>query len=106
MMRGARRLFAPSTVAAEHITASGVRGEQARRVLDLVRRLPGKTAGELSEVSRADPDDGALRLDRVQVARRLTDLAAASLIRQGDPRACRAYGRRCVTWWPTAAQNE
>jgi len=90
-----RRDPAPSHEAAEAISASGARGRQAGRVLALVEAWPGSTAGELARIANDDPP-----LDRVQVARRLSDLKAAGRVRIGEARPCDVAGRRASTWWP------
>ena len=97
-----RRDPAPSHEAAEAITDSGARGRQAEQVLALVRALPGRTAGELASESRCAIVGGQrMPLDRVQVARRLSDLKAAGHVRIGDARLCSIANRRASTWWPT-----
>lgn len=45
-----------------------------------------------------------LGLDRVQVARRLTDLLHAEAIAHGTPRFAAGNNRREVTWWPAQSQ--
>lgn len=82
----------PSRIAAVEHTASGARAHQALRVRRLVYANPGRTAAELASLSEG--------LDRVQVARRLTDLAHLNQIERGTQRQCEVSGRACSTWWP------
>jgi hypothetical protein len=59
--------------AAAAVTASGVRGANAARVLAGVMAWPGRTSRELAEL---------LRMDRHEVARRCSDLMRAGDARQ------------------------
>ena len=88
----ARRLD-PSTSheAAEHVTKSGARASQQRAVFDLVKRFPGHTSAELAAKSS---------MDRWTVARRLPELRAAWLVKNGDARTCGETGRSGLTWYP------
>lgn len=80
--------------AAERMTVSGRRQRHAALVLDLVRRFPGSTSVELHQAQ-----SGESRLDRHEVSRRLADLKAMGLVRQGDKRTCRIRGTNMVTWF-------
>lgn len=79
-----------SHMAASEITVSGVRSDQCRQVLALVAMYPDKTSFELSTRSRD--------LDRYQVARRISDLEHAGVVRKNGKRACFMSGRKAVTW--------
>ena len=73
-----------------------VRGTERRRSqMEYIARgvwdWPGQTSRELAVT---------LSLDRYDVARRLADLMHCDRAEQGDSRACKISGRRCVTWWP------
>lgn len=89
-----------SAEAAEAVTAGGTRERHARRVLALVAAHPGSTAIEL-QAAQGEPAGGGLT--EYQIRRRLTDLLAAGLVAQGDPRPCRVRGSRMVTWRPAGA---
>ncbi len=60
----------------------------ANLLLELEAR-PGRTSRELAE---------AMRVDRVEVARRLPELRAAGHVVNGDQRTCRVAGTRAITW--------
>ncbi len=83
----------PSTSheAAEDITSSGVRASQQRTVLALVRAYPGRTSAEMAARSRD--------IDRWTAARRLPELRAEQLVRNGEPKQCGVTGKRALTWF-------
>ena len=81
--------------AAVGVTDSGARQTLAETILVYVRRHPGLVCSEYARM---------LGLDRVQVARRLTDLLHAEVIAQGEPRFAAGNNRREVTWWPAQVQ--
>lgn len=95
--RARRRDPDTSRTAAERITATGTLGRQARIVLAAVTRWPGRTSYELSENIIAVWHD---KLDRYAVARRLSDLERANLVKKGRPRPCRVNGMHALTWEP------
>lgn len=74
---------------AEH-TANGKRWAHLSRVLDEVRREPGRT---YREIATHLPD-----LEPVEVMRRLADAASAGLAVRGNHRTCRVSGRAAMTW--------
>jgi hypothetical protein len=84
----------PSTSfeAEETITRNGTRDSQAQRVLNAVRKWPGRTSASLAY---------AELLDRYVVARRLSELEFLGLVKKGPP-AISPNGRRGVTWHPTS----
>lgn len=89
-----------SHMAASEITISGVRADQCRQVLALVAMYPDRTSFELSARSRT--------LDRYQVARRMSDLEHAGVVRKNGKRNCCISGKKAVTWivaedWRAAA---
>ena len=79
-----------SHIAATNFDQSGQGKVQREKVLAAVRRFPGRTAGELAKMIKT--------LDRVQVARRLSELKDVNLIARGKARKCGASGRTCCTW--------
>lgn len=81
-----------SKQAAEAVTASGKRDQQAANVLAAVREFPGRTSAEMAH------DDV---FDRYVAARRLPELERLGLVRRGAPRACSTTGKSATTWWPT-----
>lgn len=83
--------------AAASVTQSGERQSLAETILVYVRRHPGLVCSEYARM---------LGLDRVQVARRLTDLLHANVIVQGEPRIAAGNTRREVTWLPAKEQGE
>jgi hypothetical protein len=78
-----------SHLAAREVIHDGTRNKQASIILDLVRRYPGKTSLELSQVCD---------LDRYQIACRLSDLEHAGEVEKGRIRICEVAGRMAVTW--------
>lgn len=78
--------------AAEELTLSGRRMAQAEEIDRLVGKHPGYTSRELS---------GLTRLDRYQVARRLSDLEHLGRVKKGARRVCLIGERNAVTWWST-----
>jgi len=81
-----------SREAARKLMAAGKLGLHRQIVLDGVKCCPG---GTHSEIAAGTP------LDWLQVARRLSELERAGLVRKGEPRICRVKGSRCTTWWTT-----
>jgi len=81
--------------AAAGVTGSGARQSLAETILVYVRRHPGLVCSEYARL---------LGRDRVQVARRLTDLLHAEVIAPGEPRFAAGNNRREVTWWPAQVQ--
>lgn len=79
-----------SSIAADKITRSGVRGRQAAQVLDALRAygLP-VTSAELAVL--AD-------LDRYMVARRLPDLERQGHVTRMDYDTCSVTGHKAVLW--------
>ena len=78
--------------AAEHVMKTGMRGRQQREVFALVNAYPGHTSAELAAKSN---------LDRWTVARRLPELRAAWLVKNGiESRMCSVTGRSGLTWYP------
>ena len=77
--------------AAKEMTLSGKRMAQVDEVDQLVGEYPGYTSLELSALTT--------KLDRYQVARRLSDLEHLGRVKKGARRVCRVGGRNAVTWW-------
>ena len=76
--------------AALELVRTGAQGRQKAAVLEALRRAREPvTSAELAQ---------AAGLDRYMVARRLPDLLRDQGVDQGEARACRATGRRAVTW--------
>ena len=67
------------------VTGSGKRRTHAEMVLAWVETAPGRTAPEYG---------AATELGHIEAQRRLSDLRAKGLVRQGDRQG------RYVTWWP------
>ncbi len=82
--------------AARAITQGGARQSIATEILAYVRRHPGLCCSEYARM---------LGRDRVQVARRLTDLLHADEVVQGEPRLAAGNDRREVTWLPKREQG-
>lgn len=78
-----------SHLAAEAITASGVRFSQQKQAADAVRRDPGHTAQELAELTG---------LDRYMLGRRLSECEVAGRVRKGPMRNCSVTGRKAHVW--------
>ena len=74
-----------------HRLACGVRASQQRTVLALVRAFAGRTSAELAARSR--------NVDRWTAARRLPELRAENLVRNGEPKQCGVTGKRALTWF-------
>lgn len=80
-----------SHLAAEEVTASGVRQQQIGLAIAAVRAHPDRTSMELSVVTGHD---------RYMLARRLPDAETAQAVRKGPARTCTVSGRKAVTWLP------
>ena len=80
-----------SHLAAEEVTASGVRQQQIGLAIAAVRAHPDRTSMELSVVTGHD---------RYMLARRLPDAETAGAVRKGPARTCTVSGRKAVTWLP------
>lgn len=83
-----------SREAARQFSQSGKHATHREIVLDGVRRCDGGTHSEIAK---------SVRLDWLQVARRLPELARAGSIRRGPARICTIKGSKCCTWWINAA---
>lgn len=81
---------ASSHQAARRVTASGKADAHCQVCLEAVIAVPGRTSAEIAK---------ATGLERHEAARRLSDLKARGLARQGEQRPCRTNGRMAVTWW-------
>ena len=78
--------------AAEAAKRSGLVARQAAQVLDAIRKTPGLTSAELAQRHG---------LDRYMVARRMSDLKHAGLVREGEPRQCQVGRGRAMPCYPT-----
>jgi hypothetical protein len=76
--------------AAAAVTQGGKRGAHCAAVLAAVRRYPGRTAGELGEVTG---------LGRVEAARRLSDLKRLGEVFMGERRVCAVQGTGQYAWY-------
>lgn len=83
---------ATSFEAARTVERTGVAHGQRAKCLEVVRKNPGTTSGEIAELAG---------MDRHASARRLPELRAAGLVRNGDQRVCRVSGTRQITWTVT-----
>lgn len=87
-----------SHVAAEEITGSGDRASHQRAVVDLVRRHPGLTAGELAKIQcEGLPRDLTKRYHAIQ--RRVSEMSPRYILR-GEARKCSESRRMATTLWP------
>lgn len=75
--------------AAREMEDSGRAHGQRALCLEEVKRRPGQTAAEIA---------AALGLERHVPSRRLPELRAAGLIRNGPARECRVMRRSSLTW--------
>ena len=83
----------PSHAAADHVERTGKAGQQRIRCGAAVLKNSGKTSQELSEITG---------IDRYELARRLPELRAQGLIRNGaETKICNITGRPAMTWEPT-----
>lgn len=85
-----------SRTAAHDVESSGVAHDQRQLCLEEVRRHPGQTAAEIAQ---------AVGLERHAPSRRLPELRAAGLVRNGDARTCAVVGRVSMTWWAVVAKK-
>lgn len=83
--------------AAEHVTASGVRGAQQRMAAKAVELYPGLTSLELSNRTS---------LCRFVLARRLPECITAGAVKRGQERRCTVSGRTACTWHPPQAEEQ
>ena len=81
-----------SHIAAETVQKTGKRSRNQGIALELVRRYPGRTACELSQLTD--------QMERHEMSRRLPEVAAQGLIHKGARRKSRATGNPAVTWHP------
>jgi hypothetical protein len=79
-----------SAKALKEIKADGTLGKLQQAVLSYVRRFPGKTAHELDDMGGTQ-----------DYHKRLPELRAKGLVKNGDKRNCRLTGKLAQTWWPT-----
>ena len=82
-----------SHLAAMEVAASGQAKRQKDICLEAVRRHPGRNAKYIGRITE---------LGHVPAQRRLSELKAEGVIRQGDP--VRENGRLMMTWWPPDQQ--
>jgi predicted transcriptional regulator len=81
---------ATSFEAAEQFKKSGKLNLHREIVLNGVRSCDGGTHSEIAAVTP---------LDWLQVARRLSELERAGLVKKAEPRICTVKGSKCCTWW-------
>lgn len=85
---------------------SGEMGAQQKRVLEAVRRWPGRTAVELAallsrEEGHAEHTAQGVKT-RYMVSRRIAELAKADLVRRGKPRICEINRSSQNTYYPAS----
>ncbi|GLQ96447.1 hypothetical protein [Dyella mobilis] len=85
-----------SHIAAERVTTSGVRQTQLERIVAAIYAYPGRTAGELAELTG---------LTHVQIDRRTGDMRLSAKVVFGAIRQCRVLGSQMQTLWPVEAQR-
>ena len=83
--------------AARRVVEDGTLTGQQAEILALVREYPGRTTLELSE------SEGC-RLDRYTIAKRMSLLETACLVKRGPARE-QANGRSAHTYWPCQEQG-
>lgn len=77
--------------AAAIVTDSGKRHSNMVAVAKGVKANPGCTSAELAVL---------IRMDRVEVARRMSEAVTAGEIRKGDNTRCSISGIKVASWWP------
>lgn len=86
-----------SRQAAAHVAESGVASRQCSVCLAAVIRWPGRTTAELAaNIEKVWKENYTPHI----VGRRLPELRARDLIRNGPVRRCKATARRAMTWVP------
>lgn len=90
-----------SILARDKHEASGNAAKHRDLVQKLVANHPGSTAVELYMSQRRMSDDQFLT--RHEISRRLPELRAAGLVRNGDRRKCRVRDTLQMTWLPVEA---
>ena len=73
------------------INEKGIRKTHAQIVLDLIINAPGKTTGEIGELSG---------LGQMESRKRLSNLKNKNLIRMGPSKVWLGSGRNQSTWYP------
>jgi hypothetical protein len=82
--------------AAGAVERTGRAASDRAKCMEVVRKHPGLTSGEIAELAG---------LERHASARRLPELRSAGMVRNGDARKCRLTGNQSLTWWPTEANS-
>lgn len=85
--------------AARQVEASGSATAHADLIAQAVREWPGRTTAELAENMRIVWKVGWSNV-RHEVARRMCEVVRSGHARAGEPRTCKATGRRAQTWEP------
>lgn len=80
-----------SHIAANEVTATGMRAEQQAKTLAAVRAFPGCTMQELAEKTG---------LCRYMLGRRISECEAAGMVYRGLKRCCTVTGRMAEPWYP------
>lgn len=83
--------------AGEEITASGRRQQQIAMTIEVVRKHPGHTSMELSEITG---------LCRFLLARRLPEAVTAGAVMKGIQRPCSVTRKLALTWLPVDPQTK
>lgn len=86
-----------SHCAGEEITASGRRQQQIAMTISVVRKHPGHTSMELSEITG---------VCRFVLARRLPEAVTAGAVVKGIQRPCSVTGKLALTWLPVDPQTK
>ena len=79
-----------SREAAIGVERQGIAPTHRAMLLRSVAVNPGRTSAELAVLCS---------LDRHEAARRLPELRALGMVRNGEARACSIQGTRQMTWW-------
>jgi len=93
-----------STLAHERHEANGNAAKHRDVVKNLVANNPGSTAVELYMSQQHLSDDRYLT--RHEISRRLPELRADGLVRNGDRRKCRIKCNLQMTWLPVEKESE
>jgi len=77
----------PSLMAEDSMNTTGVRVTQCLEILEVIRRHPGQTRGELAFIM-AEDDAGDEEVLYLRIARRVSDLKKAGLVYEHGTRYC------------------
>lgn len=84
-----------SNLAFKHVSSSGIQADQQAKALAVVKEFGYRTSREL-----ANKVNGGV-LSHEALHKRLPELRAMGLVRNGDSRVCTVTGRKAQTWIAT-----